>query len=311
VNRDPQITEQFGSPDARANPTSRASDIPLILGGHSFISQLGNDPPASEQEQRRIVEGCLDHGIGWFDTTYQPERVAVGNLLHALGRRDEATILAWNFFTDFLPGERVGEPEYYRPGHIDIILGQLRTDCVDCLVVMPLDDPDANQRQEELAVEWQRKGYVRSLGRWIADPAVIERYRNEDLFRFAIRPFNIATADAAPVFAACKRFGWETLATSPFFRGWELERMTAEALARGHGDLETLRRVLADLMLRFTLFQRDVDRVIVGMRKVEWILRNLESVSRGPLTAEEHRWLRRLRAPAAEKHRWWQRLRRS
>ncbi len=74
----------------------RAAEMPLILGGHSFISQLGNDPPASEQEQHKIVETCLDHGIRWFDTTYQPERVALGNVLHALGRRGEAKILAWS-----------------------------------------------------------------------------------------------------------------------------------------------------------------------------------------------------------------------
>jgi aryl-alcohol dehydrogenase-like predicted oxidoreductase len=289
---------------------NRATETPLILGGHSFISQLGNDPPASGQEQHAIVESCLDHGIRWFDTTYQPERVALGNALDALGRRDEATILAWNFFTDFAPGDPVGEAEYYHPGHIDVMLEQLRTSYVDCLVVVPLDDPEENQRQEELAIEWRRKGYVRSLGLWVPDPASIEHYRNENPFRIAIRPFNITTDDAAPVFAACKMFGWETLATSPFFRGWELDRIIAAASARGYGEAQTLRPVLADLMLRFSLFQQNVDRVIVAMRKVEWITRNLESVSRGPLTAKERRWLQRLWRLAAKKHGWWQRLRR-
>ena len=287
----------------------RAAEIPLILGGHSFISQLGNDPPASEQEQHGIVETCLDHGIRWFDTTYQPERVALGNVLHALGRRGEATILAWNFFTDFSPGDPVGLPEYYRAGHIDVILEQLHTAYVDCLVVVPLDDPAENQRQEDLMVEWQRKGYVRSLGFWIQDPAIIGHYRNQNPFRFAIRSFNITTDDAAPVFAACKRSGWETLATSPFFRGWELDRMIAEASARGYGDAGILRSMVADLMLRFSLFQSNVDRVIVAMRKVGWIMRNLESVSRGPLTAEEHRFLQGLRGRTAKSRRWWQRLR--
>jgi len=59
-------------------------------------------------------------------------------------------------------------------------------------------------------------------------------------------------------------------------------------------------------MLRFSLFQDNVDRVIVAMRKVEWINRNLESVSRGPLTVDELRWLRSL-YPAGE-HRWWRQL---
>jgi aryl-alcohol dehydrogenase-like predicted oxidoreductase len=287
---------------------NRAAEAPLVLGGHSFISQLGNDPPASAQEQRAIIKSCLDHGIRWFDTTYQPERVALGNALHALARRDEATILAWNFFTDFAPGDRVGEPEYYRPGHIDAILEQLRTAYVDCLVVVPSANREENQRQVELMVEWRRKGYVRFLGLWVDDPGIVEQYRNENPFRFAIRPFNITT-DAAPVFAACKMSGWETLATSPFVRGWELDSMIVEASARGYGETEALRPVLADLMLRFSLFQSAVDRVIVAMRKAEWVSRNLESVSKGPLTAEEHRWLRRLQKLAARKRRWKQRVR--
>ena len=289
---------------------NRVSESPLILGGHSFISQLGNDPPASVQEQHAIVESCLDHGIRWFDTTYQPERVALGNVLEVLGRRAEATILAWNFFTEFAPGDPVGEAECYRPNHIDVILEQLRTNYVDCLVVVPLADAEENRRQEEQVIEWQRKGYVRSLGLWVSDPAMIKRYVNENPFQFAVRPFNITTEEDAPVFASCKMSGWETLATSPFVRGWELDKMIAEASARGYGEAKTLRPVLADLMLRFSLFQSNVDRVIVAMRKVEWVGRNLESVAKGPLTADEHRWLQQVQLLGRKNLGWWQRLRR-
>jgi aryl-alcohol dehydrogenase-like predicted oxidoreductase len=234
----------------------------------------------------------------------------LGNLLHALGRRAEATILAWNFFTDFSPGEPVGEPEYFRPGHIDRILEQLRTDYLDCLVMVPLGDPEQNQRQEELIIKWRERGYVRSLGLWISDPAIVERYRSKNPFQFAIRPFNVLTADDAPVLASCRTCGWETLATSPFFRGWQLDKMVAEASTRGYGDAEALRSVVADLMLRFSLFQRDVSRVIVAMRRIEWVARNLESVARGPLNDEERRWLQRLR-PVATRRGWWHRLRRN
>lgn len=291
------------------NTMSRAAETRLILGGHSFISQLGNDPRASEREQVRIVEACLDHGIRWFDTTYQPERVALGDILHALGRRDEAKILAWNFFRDFSRGDDCGPPEYYRPEHIDLILEQLRTSYVDCLVVVPLDDAEQNRRQMELMVEWRRKGYTRSLGIWVGEQAPIGSQETREAFRFAIRPFNVTTDDAAPAFAAYKAAGWETIATSPFFRGWELDRIVTQASDRGHGDNESLRPVVADLMLRFSLFQRDVDRVIVAMRKAEWVTRNLESVARGPLTVEERRFLERMSGVARTKPRWWQRLR--
>jgi aryl-alcohol dehydrogenase-like predicted oxidoreductase len=289
---------------------NRVNESPLILGGHSFISQLGNDPPASLQEQHAIVESCLDHGIRWFDTTYQCERVALGNVLEALGRRAEATILAWNFFTEFAPGDPVGEPEYYRPNHLDIILEQLRTNYIDCLVVVPLTNATENQRQEEQVIEWQRRGYVRFLGLWVSNPTIIKRYASENPFQFAVRPFNITTETEAPIFASCKLCGWETLATSPFVRGWELDRIIAEASERGYGEASILRSVLADLMLRFSLFQDNVDRVIVGMRQVEWVTRNLESVAKGPLTTEERRWLRQMQLLGRKNHRWRQRLRR-
>jgi aryl-alcohol dehydrogenase-like predicted oxidoreductase len=297
-------------PDSQGIDMGRATELPLILGGHSFISQLGNDAPVSERDQCRIVESCIDHGVRWIDTTYQPERIALGKVLHSLSRRNEATILAWNFFTDFSPQDQPTRPEYYRRNHIDVILEHLHTDYVDCLVAIPLDNPEENQRQVELLIEWRKKGYVRSLGLWIDDPATLQQFRYDNRFRFAIRPFNITTDEAAPIFAACKTSGLETLATSPFRRGWELDRLISAASAAGYGEVEVLRPNVADLMLRFSLFQHDVDRVIVGMRKVEWIKRNVESVSKGPLTAEEHRWLQQLRALTLKKQRWWHRIRR-
>jgi aryl-alcohol dehydrogenase-like predicted oxidoreductase len=296
--------------DNRGIEMGQATEIPLILGGHSFISQLGNDPPVSERDQYRIVDSCLDHGVRWFDTTYQPERIALGNALHALGRRNEATILGWNFFTNFSADDRPPVPEYYRPHHIEVILEQLRTDHVDCLVAIPLNDPEENQRQEELLIDWQRKGYVRFLGLWIEGAQIIEQFRHDNPFRFAIRPFNITTDEGAPIFATCKMAGWETLATSPFLRGWELDRMIAAASARGYRDTETLRPIVADLMLRYSLFQRDVDRVIIGLRKVEWIKRNAESVSKGPLTPDEQRRLQHLQRLTLKKQHWWERIRR-
>ena len=286
-------------------------DLPLVLGGHSFIRQLGNDPLVSEQEQCAIVEACLDGGIRWLDTTYQPERIALGDMLHRLGRRNEATILAWSFFRHFTPSEPVGEAECYRPEHIEIILEQLRTPYVDCLVVIPVEDPDRNQQQIELATDWRNKGYARSLGLWVGDlsKSDIEPYGERNSFQFAILPVNITTPAAAATLAVCKKIGLETLATSPFFRGWELERMVAEGCIRGYGEREAVLCRIADLMLRFSLFHSDVDRVIVGMRKLDWISRNAESVAKGPLTADEYRWLQRLHAQV-ERRRWWQRVRR-
>lgn len=262
-------------------------EVPFILGGHSFIQQLGNDPIASPDVQVKIVQACLDAGIRWFDTTYQPERIALGRALKQLGRRSEAVIIAWNFFVDFVPGESTGSHAPYEPQHIDLMLRQLQTDRIDCLVVHPVEDQARHQQQLELAIRWKEQGLVKRLGTWWPGTDVTQRYAQRNPYSFMVRPYNVTTADAPPVFAACKAVGWETCAASPFVRGWELDKMVKAAVERGEGTETELRPRLADRMLRYSLFAPNVDRVIVAMRRVEWVQRNVESYRRGPLKPHE------------------------
>ena len=56
------------------------------------------------------------------------------------------------------------------------------------------------------------------------------------------------------------------------------------------GDAD-FRAHVADLMLRYSLFSPEVDRLIVAMRKPEWVTPNAESARRGPLSDEERVWL--------------------
>jgi len=274
---------------------SSAIEMPLILGGHTFIHQLGSDPPTTPEQQATIVELCLNQGITWIDTTYEPERIALGGVLERLGRRDEAQIIAWNFFTAFGPGEPVGTSEYYQPGHIDRILEELRTSYVDCLIVHAGDDPEANRRQEALAMEWRDKGYTRALGTWSPSTAAMREYRSANPYTCVMCPINVTTGDMTRSLESYEALGWEVLATSPFHRGWELDRMAQQAASPGHEDAAALRSKLADLMLRYTLFHPHVDRVVVAMRKPEWVARNLASVRRGPLDPHDLAWLKRLR----------------
>lgn len=263
---------------------------PLILGGHSFIQQLGNDPQPSEATQLVIVAACLDQGITWFDTTYQPERLALGKALARLGRRAEVTIIAWNFFVDFDNNGEVGGPDYYQPHHIEQMLAQLQTNWIDCLVVHDLTDPDENQRQLALAQEWQAQGLVKRLGTWYP-PENADQVLAGSPFSFMVHPNNITTSQAAPVFAACKRLGWENFACSPFVRGWELDKL-AQRLTQTHGgETCTVRGQVADILLRYSLFQPDVDRLIVAIRNPEWVTRNIQSIAKGPVTAAELTWL--------------------
>jgi len=270
---------QFGSDASR-----------LILGGHSFIQQLGNDPIAGGELQIEIVRACLDAGIATFDTTYQPERIALGRALSALNRRDEATIIAWNFFKPFGPGDEVGGPAPYRPEHWDLLCEQLGTDHIEMLVLHSVGNPSDDAAQLELAMRWQAEGKVDRLGIWAPPEGLEKRWPDGGPYTLAVMRCNAAEPNTERL-ASAKAVGWETLAVCPFGRGWDLDKRTERLTALENVDLETARNRVAEAMLRYSVFAPGVDRLIVAMRRTEWVEANLSYLRRGPLPAEETVWL--------------------
>jgi hypothetical protein len=243
----------------------------LILGGHSFIAQLGNDPRPDDRAADALVAACLDHGIRHFDTTYRPERIALGASLARLGRRDEARLIAWNFFQDFGEEEvHLAGPEPYREEHLASLLADLRTDHIDELVVHRVGDPGRDAAQEALALRWQAAGHVGRLGAWCPGPG-FATWPTRSAYGFVVEPRNAFTPALAHP-DPHDRYG-----CSPFVRGWQLDRL-ARALPRA---------TVADLLLRHAAFHPPIDRLIVSMRRPEWIDANLASIARGPISADE------------------------
>ncbi len=271
-------------------------NTPLILGGHSFIRQLGNDPPLDEIGQIELVEACLDNGIRTFDTTYQPERIALGRALKSLGRRDEATLIAWNFFTDFAPNdENLGGPSAYESNHLALMCEQLQTDRIDWLVVHSTGDQSADIAQETHACHWKKEGHVLKLGMWHMNTSTLARHGGAGPYDFVVHPLNTAVfAKMADAFENARRMGLKNVACSPFIRGRELDHMAAHAVAQHALSPEAAHARLADHMLRFALFAPHVDHLIVAMRKKDWVNRNIASATKGPLNASEQVWLEEL-----------------
>jgi len=271
----------------------KAEPSRLALGGHSFIEALGNDPEASFDEQCAIVAACLDAGVGRIDTTYYQERVALGHILRRLGRRDEATILAWNFFRQ--PGKEsdlVG-PTAYEPGHLPVLLDELQTDRIDLLVIHAHDDTNRLREEMALAREWRRAGTVKGVGLGMVRPHHLDRLPDDHPITHVLTPYNAFNPDAAETFRAAKARGLTVIAMSPFLRGWKLDE-----IVRTGED----RAAVADLLLRWAAFQPFVDHVIVSIRRREWVAANLQSLARGPLTPDEQArldgWLARLQQKA-------------
>ena len=251
----------------------------LVLGGHSFIEQLGNDPEASFDEQCRIVRACLDAGVRRIDTTYYQERVALGRVLAHLGRRDEAYIQAWNFFQQ--PGQEkdlVG-PTPYEPHHLRTLRDELQTDRVDLLVVHVHEDVERLRRELALAAGWRAAGQVQEVGLGMATPRHLDMLPSSHPVTHVLAPYNAFHRDAAETFTQARAMGLRTVAMSPFVRGWKLD----EIVAAGGED----KARVADVLLRWVAGQPLVDHVIVSMRRADWVQRNLESLARGPLRPEE------------------------
>ncbi len=255
------------------------SDYPegmkLGLGGHSYIAQLGNDPPASFEEQCALVAACLDSGIRLLDTTYYQERVALGRVLQHLGRRDEATVTGWNFFKQ--PGKEDDLVPWtpYEPAHIDVMLAELQTDRIDLLVIHAMDDPEMLHRELGLAETWAAAGKVRQVGLGMVGLRHVDQLPAQHPVTHVLAPYNAFNRDAAALFARARELGLQTVAMSPFIRGWKLQEI-------GEDTAE-----VAAILLRWVVSQPLVDRVIVSMRKRAWVQANLEAVTRGPLTPEE------------------------
>lgn len=252
---------------------SSLSVPPLVLGGHSFIQQLGVGPRPDEGLAVEIVAECVRQGITWFDTTYQPERVALGKALKQANVTAETTVLVWNFFQDFEDSGALGGPSPYQPHSIDLLCEQLQRDVIDVLVVHSVGNAAEDRRQEELAISWQAAGRVRQLGVWHPGAGV-----SPGVYELAISPGNIAD-NGGGRFLEYRNNGWEALATSPFVRGWLLERLAN----RSGRPIEEI----ADLLLRYAAFLPGVDRLIVSIRHPALIEANVASRRRGPLSPSE------------------------
>ena len=108
----------------------------LILGGHTFFSSWSNEGRLTPAEHVDLVEQCLDSGITTFDTTYQGERLALGEALRRCGRRNEATIICWNFLDKLEGPESSHDPKKDRPrlctqDTLNQWLTELQTDSLD------------------------------------------------------------------------------------------------------------------------------------------------------------------------------------
>jgi aryl-alcohol dehydrogenase-like predicted oxidoreductase len=181
----------------------------------------------------------------------------------------------------------VSDAAPYEPHRLDQICEELQTDRVELLVVHPVGDPGAQRRQEELAATWLAEGRVGELGLWVLSAEELRGASRDVPYSWVVAAFNAVERGTADVFAEAHCRGARGIATSPFGRGWDLERLAASAAAAdGRAPAGAVAEV-ADLMLRFSLFASGADRLVVSMRRAQWVSLNVAAVERGPLNPTE------------------------
>ena len=186
--------------------------------------------------------------------------------------------MIWNFFRQ--PGKEDDLVPYtpYEPRHLDMMLEELQTDCIDTLVVHAdddADDADGQRRELELAWDWMESGRVGSVALGMAKARHLDVLPEGHPVGCVLTPYNAFAREAADAFAVAKAQGMEKIALSPFIRGWKLEDI-------GEDPAE-----VSGILLRWVASQGLVDQVIVSMRKSRWVQANLDALARGPLTEEE------------------------
>ena len=145
-------------------------------------------------------------------------------------------------------------------------------------------------KQRPKAIFLAEAGQVGKLGIWGPEDYLAQHAGAETPYDFAVMVRNVRH-QSTDIFGEAKARGWQTLATSPFGRGWLLDELVELEMEQASEEEETVRGRIADALLRFSWDDPNVDHVIVGIRKKEWIGRNLESIRKGPLSEGEREWL--------------------
>jgi aryl-alcohol dehydrogenase-like predicted oxidoreductase len=221
------------------------------------------------------VRCAMDRGVNLFLHTMRDMQLRTPLKEALAGRREEVAVVAYAHVGWFGWGVRRGA---------EAALKELGTDYVDVLLLGWLGVTSAwTGATERELVHLRESGKVRAVGVSIHDRGRAGRLAASSPLDLLMIRYNAAhpgaetdvfphRRDDAPTIAAYTATAWRRLLKRP--KGWSGPVMTA-------GDC-----------YRFQLSSPHVDVALSGPRTREEIVQNLDALSRGPLTAEEDRWMR-------------------
>lgn len=283
------------------------------FGGHHYTMRQRLEKNESgfdyQRERTRQISIALEHGVNYFDTTYDHEAEVLGNALAELKRRDDCYI-ACDYWMN---GTKSSELRWSATRRFERSLKLLKTDHVD--VYRPTPRDKMKQSDLELLVElfqkWKKEGKARFFGISGHDEAYLMWAIETFPLDLIMVPYSVGLQKAAERLLPFARERDVGVAIIKPFGGGSLFR-AAEAI----GKLKmTSGESVARAALKFILENPNVSTVLPGVNSVEEVEDNVHAsgqklgdASRNALRqlaaailhhiSPQYRWLHRWQATA-------------
>jgi aryl-alcohol dehydrogenase-like predicted oxidoreductase len=222
-------------------------------------------------ERTRQIAAALDHGVNYFDTTYDHEAEVLGNALAELKRRDQCYI-ACDYWMN---GTKSDELRWSATRRFERSLKILKTDHVE--VYRPTTRDKMKQADLEVLVElfskWKQEGKALHFGISGHDEAYLMWAIQTFPIELIMTPYSVGLQKAAEkLFPLAKERDVGVVVIKPFaggslFRAAEVVKM----LNTPEGES------VARAALRFILENPNVSTVVPGANTVEEVLDNAQA----------------------------------
>jgi aryl-alcohol dehydrogenase-like predicted oxidoreductase len=245
------------------------------LGGHHYAMRARLDAKEAggdyQAQRTRQVAAALEHGVNYFDTTYDHEAEGLGNALAELKARDKCTI-ACDYCMD---GTKSHELRWSATRRFERSLKLLKTDHVDVYRPTPRDKMSQADLQVlfELFTKWKQEGKARFFG--------ISGH-DEEYLMWAIKtfpldlimvPYSAGLQKAAEkLLPFAKQHDVGVVVIKPFGGGSLFRAAEAVKMMR-RSETESVARAA----LKFILENPNISTVVPGANTVDEVLDNVQA----------------------------------
>jgi aryl-alcohol dehydrogenase-like predicted oxidoreductase len=245
------------------------------FGGHHYTMRKRLEEKEAgfdyQAQRTRQVAAALDHGVNYFDTTYDHEAECLGNALAELKGRDKCYI-ACDYWMN---GTKSSDVRLFASRRFEYSLKVLKTDHVDVYRPTTRDKMKQSDLETlfELFTKWKQEGKVRFFGISGHDETYLMWAIETFPLDLIMVPYSVGLQKAAEkLFPFAKQHDVGVVVIKPFAGGSlfraaevvkELKKLEGESVARA--------------ALRFILENPNVSTIVPGANTVEEVQDNVQA----------------------------------